>query len=206
VKDTGQGIKEEDKNKIFKRFSQANNNKIGHGLGLSISYELIKLMGGDIWFESEYGEGTTFFFKLHNDRKLGRKKTEYNNNIDELDLRGKTILIVEDIEFNTKLLVSYLEPTDVNIVTAVDGNDALIKYNENKNHLDLILMDIQLPIIDGKEVTQIIRTIDTTTPIIAQTAYAMKEEIDDIMEYGFDGLIKKPIRKDELLSVINKFI
>lgn len=208
VGDTGMGIKEEDKNKVFKRFGQPNSNKLGHGLGLSISYELIKLMDGEIWFESEFGVGTTFYFKLPNDRKLGRKKNENIeiDSIDNIDLRGKTILIVEDIEFNTKLLISYLEPTYVNIITAVDGNDALIKYNENKNHIDLILMDIQLPNIDGKEVTQIIRTIDTTTPIIAQTAYAMKEEIDDIMEYGFDGLIKKPIRKDELLLVISKFI
>ena len=208
VKDTGPGIKDEDKNKIFKRFEQSKENKkIGHGLGLSISCELIKLMGGELWLESKYGVGSTFYFKLPNNRKLGRKKIEFSNdNIDNLDLRGKTILIVEDIEFNTKLLISYLEPTYANIVTAIDGNDALIKYNENKKHLDLILMDIQLPHMDGKEVTQIIRTIDTKTPIIAQTAYAMKEEIDDIMEYGFDGLIKKPIRKDELLSIINKFI
>ena len=78
--------------------------------------------------------------------------------------------------------------------------------DENKNNLDLILMDIQLPNMDGKEVTQIIRTIDSTTPIIAQTAYAIKEEIDDIMEYGFDDLIKKPIRKEELLKIISKYI
>lgn len=209
VKDTGIGIKEEDKSKVFGRFEQAKNaNKIGHGLGIPISNELVKLMGGEMWFESEYGVGSTFYFKLLNDRKLGRKKTDINtvDNIDQIDLRGKTILIVEDIDFNTKLLTSYLEPTYANIIVAIDGNDALIKYNENKKNLDLILMDIQIPNMDGKEVTQIIRTIDTTTPIIAQTAYAMKEEIDDIMDCGFDGLIKKPIRKDELLTIISKYI
>ena len=213
VKDTGIGIKEEFKNKIFTRFEQEksvnNNSKMGYGLGLPISKELVRLMDGDMWFESEFGEGSTFYFKLPNNRKVGKKKNEHiddNFSGSDIDLRGKTILIVEDIDFNTKLLISYLEPTYANLITAVDGNDALIKYNENKNNLDLILMDIQLPNMDGKEVTQIIRTIDTTTPIIAQTAYAIKEEIDDIMEYGFDDLIKKPIRKEELLKMIYKYI
>lgn len=209
VKDTGIGIKDEDKYKVFTRFEQAKNgNRIGHGIGLPISNELVKLMGGEMWFESEFGIGSTFYFKLLNNRKLGRKKINLNliDNIDELDLREKTILIVEDIDFNIKLLTSYLEPTYANIIVAVDGNDALIKYNENKKNLDLILMDIQIPNMDGKEVTQIIRTIDTTTPIIAQTAYAMKEEVDNIMECGFDDLIKKPIRKDELLTIISKYI
>ena len=210
VKDTGIGINEEFKNKIFTRFEQANgiNNKMGYGLGLPISKELVKLMDGDMWFESEYGEGSTFYFKLPNNRKVGKKRNEIVNNLSDsdIDLRGKTILIVEDIDFNTKLLISYLESTYANIITAVDGNDALIKYNENRNNIDLILMDIQLPNMDGKEVTQIIRTIDTTTPIIAQTAYAIKEEIDDIMEYGFDDLIKKPIRKEELLKMVCKYI
>ncbi len=207
VKDSGIGIKEEDKNKIFERFEQVKStNKMGYGLGLAISNEIVKLMGGKLWFDSEYGEGSTFYFSLPNNRKLGRKKSIIIDNIDDVDLRGKTILIVEDIDFNTQLLISYLEPTCANIVTAIDGNDALIKYNENKNNLDIILMDIQIPNMDGKEVTQIIRTIDTTTPIIAQTAYAMKEEIDDIMECGFDDIIKKPIRREELLRVISKYI
>jgi len=209
VKDTGQGIQKEEIQKLFGRFSQSKDNKqnIGHGLGLSISKELVSLMGGEMWVESEYNSGSNFFFTLPNNRKIGRNKND-KDSYDDLntDFNNKTIFIVEDIEFNIKLLKSYLENTNSNIIIAVDGNDALIKYNENKNNIDLILMDIQLPEMNGTEVTKIIRTIDTDTPIIAQTAYAMRDEVDDIMAFGFDDLIKKPIRKEELLKIINKYI
>jgi signal transduction histidine kinase/CheY-like chemotaxis protein len=209
VKDTGQGINESEQNKLFDRFLQSKSNKgnLGHGLGLSISKELVNLMGGDIRVISEFGKGSEFYFTLPNNRKIGRTKNDRKNNNDyDTDFSNKTIFIVEDIEFNIKLLKSYLEETNSNIIVAEDGNDALIKYNENKNNIDLILMDIQLPEMNGTEVTKIIRTIDTNTPIIAQTAYAMRDEVDDIMSYGFDDLIKKPIRKEELLKIINKYI
>lgn len=207
VKDTGQGIKNNEQQKLFDRFLQSKDNKgnLGHGLGLSISKELVSLMGGNMWVNSEFGKGSSFHFTLPNNRRIGRKK---NSKIDiyDTDFSNKTILIVEDIEFNIKLLKSYLEDTNSKIIIAEDGNDALLKYNEYKNEIDLILMDIQLPEMNGTEVTKIIRTIDTDTPIIAQTAYAMRDEVDDIMSYGFDDLIKKPIRKEELLKIINKFI
>jgi len=207
VKDTGPGIKKDELNKLFGRFSQLNDKKghLGHGLGLSISRELVSLMGGKMWVESDYGKGSEFYFTLPNNRKIGRRKNE-DIDIYDSDFSNKTIFIVEDIEFNIKLLTSYLEETNSIIIIAEDGNEALIKYNENKNNIDLILMDIQLPEMNGTEVTKIIRTIDTDTPIIAQTAYAMRDEVDDIMSYGFDDLIKKPIRKEELIKIINKYI
>jgi len=208
VKDTGIGIKDKDKEKVFNRFEQIKqSSKIGYGLGLPICVQLIKMMGGEIWFDSEYGVGSTFYFKLLIDKKIENKKQNINiNTKTDINLSGKTILLAEDIDFNIKLLLSYLEQTNVNIILAVDGNDTLIKYNDNKNTIDLILMDIQMPFMEGTEVTQIIRTIDKTTPIIAQTAYAMKEEIDNILECGFNDIIKKPIRKDELLRLISKYI
>jgi signal transduction histidine kinase len=209
IKDTGKGIKEEDINKLFNRFSQATSNKgnIGHGLGLSISKELVTLMGGTLWVESEFGKGSNFYFTLPNNRKIGRRKNDINGYDDfNIDFENKTIFIVEDIEFNVKLLKSYLEDTKSKLIISEDGNDALIKYNENKNNIDIILMDIQLPEMNGTEVTKIIRTIDIETPIIAQTAYAMRDEVDEIMSYGFDDLIKKPIRKEELFKIINKYI
>jgi len=208
IKDTGTGIKNDELDNLFNRFLQAKTNKsnIGHGLGLSISKELTTIMGGDMWVESEYGKGSSFYFTLPNNRKIGRKKNDRLIDIYASDFSDKTIFIVEDIEFNIKLLKSYLEDTKATLIIAEDGNDALIKYNQNKNNINLILMDIQLPEMNGTEVTKIIRSIDVTTPIIAQTAYAMRDEIDDILSYGFDDLIKKPIRKEELIKIINKYI
>lgn len=211
IKDTGIGIKKEDQIKIFERYSQAkinNKNKtIGHGLGLAISKELVILMGGNIYMDSEYNKGTSFYFSIPNIKKINNiKKSNSNSDYYSSDFSDKKILIVEDIEFNIRLLESYLENTNATLIFAVDGNDAILKYNENKNDLDLILMDIQLPEINGTDVTKIIRTIDKETPIIAQTAYVMKDEISEIMDYGFNDIIKKPIKKEELLKMIYKYI
>ena len=207
VKDTGVGIKETDKDKIFERFERLKEKtKNGYGLGLSISQELSELMGGELYFDSEYGKGSSFYFKIPIGlikNSATEKNTSSNNSV---SLKDKTILLVEDVEFNAKLIISYLEPTHVNIITAVDGNDALIKYNENRDNIDLILMDIQIPEIDGKEVTSIIRSIDKTTPIIAQTAYAMNNEIEEILSHGFNDLIKKPIKKELLIEMVAKYI
>lgn len=212
VKDTGIGIKKEDFPKIFKRFEQLNTNKkIGHGLGLSISNELVKLMGGQLWFDSEFNNGTTFYFtiptkKIDEGKNKVVKILEDTNDELIIKLDNKTILIVEDIDFNVKLLISYLEETNANIIVAVDGNDALIKYNKNRDILDLILMDIQIPNMDGNEVTRIIRTTDKDIPIIAQTAYAMNNVVPDILKNGFNDLIRKPIEKNELFKKISKYI
>lgn len=203
VKDSGIGIKEEDKSKIFNRF-QKSHNKPGNGLGLCISKELSKLMNGDIWFESIYEKETTFYLKLPYEYTTTyvEKTKIIKENIP--DLSDKTVFIVEDILFNTTLLISYLEPTKANIITSDNGNDALIKFNDNKDHIDLILMDIQLPEMDGIEITGIIRTIDENVPIIAQTAYAMKDEIEKMMQSGFNDVIKKPIKREELFCAINR--
>jgi signal transduction histidine kinase len=211
VKDTGIGIKKEEQQKIFERYTQIKNIKqekiIGYGLGLSISKELVDLMGGELKLESEYNNGSYFYFELPYNKKkkiiknLDNQKETYN-----YDFTGKNILIVEDIDFNIKLLQSYLEDTNANIIIATDGNEAILKYNENKQILDIILMDIQLPEMDGTDVTKIIRTIDKETPIIAQTAYAMKDDIDTIMNYGFNDILNKPIKKDDLLKIIYMYL
>lgn len=210
VKDTGLGIKKEDYPKIFKRFERVDPTKsLGTGIGLSLSNEIVKLMGGELWFESEYNVGSTFYFKVSSKKgtvKLSKQKDTIKKSLSTITLNNKTILIVEDIDFNAKLLTSYLEETNANIIIAVDGNDALIKYNKNKDIIDLILMDIQIPNMDGNEVTRIIRTVDTEIPIIAQTAYAMIDEVPTILKNGYNDLINKPIVKEELFGVISKYI
>lgn len=211
VKDTGIGIKKEEQQKIFDRYTQIKNIKqekiIGYGLGLSISKELVDLMGGELKLESEYNNGSYFYFELpYNKKKKIIKNLDNQKEIYNYDFTGKNILIVEDIDFNIKLLQSYLEDTNANIIIATDGNEAILKYNENKQILDIILMDIQLPEMDGTDVTKIIRTIDKETPIIAQTAYAMKDDIDTIMNYGFNDILNKPIKKDDLLKIIYMYL
>lgn len=210
VKDTGIGIKDEDKDKLFKRYQRLKTkDKKGNGLGLYISKEISNLMGAEISFLSEYKKGSKFCINVPIGIKDKNKaKCEVKNNPDKIniDLKDKTILLVEDVEFNQQLLISYLESTNVNIILAVDGNDALIKYNEHRDNIDLILMDIHMPNMNGTEVTETIRSIDSTTPIIAQTAYAMTNDIEDILKYGFNDLIKKPIKQNNLLAVVDKYI
>jgi len=212
VKDTGVGISDDDQSKIFNRYIQAKQSNleskiIGHGLGLSISKELVKLMGGEIWVKSELDKGSTFFFTLPNHKRINNIKIPNKKIVSyDTDFTDKTILIVEDIDFNIKLLESYLEDTNATLIIATDGNDALLKYNDYKNKLSLILMDIQLPEMNGNDVTKIIRTIDKDTPIIAQTAYAMKGDYENLMSYGFNDIINKPIKKDDLLKIVSKYI
>lgn len=211
VKDTGIGIKNDEQQKIFDRYTQLKTNQrekiIGYGLGLSISKELVDLMGGELKLESEYNKGSFFYFELPYNKKR-KILNDTNNKVENYnyDFSGKNILIVEDIDFNIKLLQSYLEGTNANIIIATDGNEAIFKYNENQTNLDIILMDIQLPEMDGTDVTRIIRTQNKEIPIIAQTAYAMKNDIDVIMNYGFNDILNKPIKKDDLLKIIYKYL
>ena len=164
-------------------------------------------MGGKILMESEYNKGTTFMFTIPNNKKLNKVKIlKSDEEYYDSNFNGKKILIVEDIDFNIKLLESYLEDTNATLIIAKDGNDAIFKYNEYKNDLNIILMDIQLPEMNGTDVTKIIRTVDKETPIIAQTAYAMKDDIQGIMDCGFNDIINKPIKKEDLLRMIYKYI
>ncbi len=115
----------------------------------------------------------------------------------------KTILVAEDTEFNFYLIRAILVKTLVNIIWAKNGQEAINKYNENK--VDLILMDIRMPIKDGYEASTEIKKINASIPIIAQTAYGFEEHREKILSAGFDELILKPILPDLLLDIIDKF-
>ena len=215
VKDTGKGIPPEKKDVIFNRFHKIDDDKTrffrGAGLGLSISKSLVELLDGEIWLESEEDLGSVFYFKLPLKHLVNGTKTEFvqkkiTPSINKYDWEEKTILIAEDEENNYKFLVSSLKKTKAKILWAQNGKEVLEIFDKHKDVIDLILMDIKMPFIDGIEASKIIIQKKDTSKIIAQTAYSMLNEIEKIMAVGFVDFITKPIRVKDLLEMISKHI
>ncbi len=206
VTDTGAGIKPEILDRIFDSFQQGDvsvsRKHGGTGLGLSITQQLISLFGGEIQVSSRPGEGTRFYFELT--FRIGDKlPAEQSSDISaELCLlRGKRILLVEDNEFNRMVAVSILEQWNLVTDIAVNGREALQKLESGT--YDLILMDIQMPVMDGIEATiSIRRDLKLETPIIALTAHALKSEKEKYLRKGMNGYISKPFEPRTLLHAI----
>jgi len=210
VSDTGLGIPPNRIKNIFKRFTQTEEtsgpDSSGSGLGLSICKDLTTLLGGDISVKSVEGEGTVFFLTLPYDkikipmvRAAAKPPTPSRYNFSDY-----TIMIAEDTPYNYEYLYSILQKTGANVVWAKDGIDVLKMYTSSK--IDLILMDIQLPEINGYEATAQIRLSDKTIPIIAQTAYAMAEDKQKCMDSGCNEVLVKPIRMDDVLATVAKYL
>ncbi|MFC2104758.1 response regulator [Bacteroidota bacterium] len=209
VKDTGFGLSEEQQGQIFERFTKFENDKKklyrGAGLGLAICKNITKLLGGDIWIESEPNKGSIFYFSIPYIKKTEKEiKFERSAKEDHYDWSGKTILIAEDEESNYRFLEMALSKTNVNLLRANDGIEAMEKYQ--KNNINLILMDIKMPNMDGLEATRRIRKLDEEIPIIAQTAFAMENDERISIEAGCNDYIAKPIKKPKLLELINKYL
>ena len=209
VSDTGIGIHEEYQNKIFDRFYQVKNSLSeiheGTGLGLSISKAYIELMGGKIWIKSEPGKGTAFYFTVPYDKQVVHKPTIRENVLPDNFVfpERKKILIAEDVESNFKLLKYFLEGTNTEIIRAVNGQEAVDKCHSEKN-IDLILMDVKMPVMDGHTAVRLIRETLPDIPIIAQTAYA--DDREKAIECGCNGFISKPFDRKELLDTLKEFI
>jgi signal transduction histidine kinase/CheY-like chemotaxis protein len=209
VKDTGIGIDKKYKDLIFERFRQIDESKTrkygGTGLGLNICLNLVKMMGGDIWLESKSKEGTIFYFTVPFNPVIDYKQLDDPIfDINDYDWRGKKILIVEDMQTNYEYLYEIIKNTGCDLIHAENGKLALeyfVKYNP-----DIILMDIQMPIMNGIEAKERIRDLNPNAIIIAQTAYAMKNDKVDCLNMGFNGYVSKPINKIELFDLINKLL
>lgn len=212
VRDSGIGISKEQQQIIFDRFRQADDSATrqfgGTGLGLAISKKLVELMGGRIWVESKQNFGSTFYFTLPlilpDLGNLAKK--------DKLDFQGnhqvykdKTVLIVEDNEANFIYLHELIKPLGFKIIRAFNGKDA-VEYIEKKTTIHLILMDMQLPEMDGFEATKRIKLISPSIPVIAQTAYALADERARAIDAGCDYYLSKPISADALLYLINEVL
>lgn len=211
IKDTGQGIKKAQMAYIFDQFRQGDESYTrlhgGAGLGLTLAKNFIELMGGKIWLESRYGKGSTFFFTLP--LVVEPQPTIKEADIDifnlTFDWSDKTILIAEDEEVNFLYLQHLLSPTNINIKWAKNGQKAIDFYNQDPN-INLILMDIKMPVVNGLEATKIIKSKNNLLPIIAQTAYAHGHNREDFINAGCDEFIPKPINSKLFIALLQKFL
>jgi PAS domain S-box-containing protein len=207
VEDTGVGIKKESQNIIFDRFMQAemdkNRNYGGTGLGLTISKNIVEKLGGKIGFTSEYGKGSCFYFTIP--YKASSQHTIIEREEVPTDiLSGKKILIAEDEDTNYIVLSSILEKYKVECIRAMDGIEA-IKAVQEMEDIDLILMDIRMPRLNGIEATIEITRI-SKIPVIMQTAYAFDKDINQALEAGAKDFVAKPISASKLITKMIKYL
>jgi hypothetical protein len=208
VSDTGIGIPFNRQEAIFKRFVQADieDSKAyqGAGLGLSIAKAYVEMLGGKIRVESEVGKGSTFYFTIPDAEvvKTIQKDVEISND-KEKNIKKLTILIVEDDTPSSLYLSELLQKQNHQVLIASDGIEAVETYRNTPN-IDLILMDIRLPNIDGYMATSMIREFDKNVVIIAQTAHALHGDRERALEAGCNDYIAKPINVKELFFLIEK--
>jgi CheY-like chemotaxis protein len=210
VKDTGIGIPEDHIDYIFERFIKVEDKtKLygGTGLGLTITKTLVNLMGGEIWVESVVDQGSTFYFTLPFEASYKEiKDIGLKDKIpDKFEWTDKVILIAEDEESNYSLLEHILKKTKVLLLWAKNGKEAVDMCRSNKN-INIVLMDIKMPEMDGYTATRLIKKIRKDMPVIAITAYAAEGEKEESSKAGCDEYMAKPIKVDELLQLIDKYI
>jgi signal transduction histidine kinase/ActR/RegA family two-component response regulator len=208
IKDSGIGIPKDRKDAIFNRFEQADiEDKEAHqgsGLGLTISKSYVEMLGGKIWVESEENKGSTFFFTILFDTPKCETESKQTMPIQAKSIVKKlNLLIVEDDSVSSYYLTTILKDKAENIQIAKDGLEA-VEVCKNNPKLDLILMDVKLPGIDGLEATRRIRAFNKKVKIIAQTAHAIEGDKEKAIKAGCDDYISKPISKDNLFKHIEK--
>lgn len=213
VKDTGSGIAPEKQKIIFERFRQADDSFTrthnGNGLGLAICKNLTDIMGGRIWLASEPGAGSCFSFTLPYVKKDEtpsqkiKRLAVYTADV-HYSWPGKTVLIVEDTPTVQFYLKRILEIANIKCLIAANGEEAIELCSSNQ-HIDLVLMDIQMPVMNGFDATRQLKELDPYLPIIAQTAYAFTTEMEKIASCGCDDCIVKPIKKDILMAKLVKY-
>lgn len=212
VKDTGVGIESSQHELVFKRFRQLDYSSTkkygGTGLGLSIIKGLIDLLEGTITLDSAPGKGSEFRFRLPSAVvKVEQEKVVNSVSISKhYDWSDKTFLVVEDERTNYNLLMIMLRPSKVKLVWVRDGQEAIDFIKQNQEVINLILMDIRLPNVNGYDATVAIKKMNKTIPVIAQTAYAMDVEVQKALQAGCDAYITKPIDRGQLLQSIAKLI
>jgi CheY-like chemotaxis protein len=208
VIDSGTGIPEEDQNKIFDRFikfNYLNKNSEGTGIGLSIVEKLVHLLNGTIWVKSKWGEGSTFFFTIPFDKATTTHipiEKKISIPLVSEEFSQKSILIVEDDEINALLLKEIVKQHFIAYDHVSNGEQALAFLKVNPT-VDIVLLDMNMPIMNGYEAARAIKQAFPSITIIAQTANAVLGDREKALEAGCDEYIAKPIDPTQLLALIN---
>jgi CheY-like chemotaxis protein len=211
VSDTGIGLDKSKFKTLFDPFEQADQNITrkygGTGLGLSISQSIIKLMGGEISVESEEGRGSTFSFAIWLKQEENQAVEAPGSAENAAFLKGKRILLVDDVEINRMIVVEMLFDAEVLVDEAEDGRDALEIFRKSgPGYYDVILMDIQMPYMDGYATCSAIRALErsdaASIPVIAMTANAFKDDVDRAFACGMNAHVSKPVEYTALLDAL----
>ena len=213
VKDTGIGMSEEFQKRLFQAFEREKNTTVsgveGTGLGLSIARNLAELMGGSLHFTSKENEGSEFVFSFR--ARIAEPEQEIMATEEKTDLTGKRILLVEDNGLNREIVRTLLEDEGILIEEAENGEIAVQKVSQSvPGYYDLILMDIQMPVMDGYEATRQIRKLDerrlAEIPVAAMTANAFEEDRQKAEKAGMNGYLAKPVNRKEMLEEIERIL
>jgi PAS domain S-box-containing protein len=209
IKDTGIGLPSDKLGIIFERFRQAEESTTkeygGTGLGLTISRKLIELLGGTIWVESELHVGSTFYFTLPYKIAKGSDKLKpFIRLSDKQDWSGKAIVVAEDENSNFEFFKATLSRTNATVFRAHNGIEAVELCMKEK--IDLVLMDIRMPEMNGYEATELIKAHAPELPVVSLTAYAMPDDRDKSLLAGCDDHISKPIKPNELIEKISRYL
>jgi len=210
ISDTGIGMDNSTKENIFTEFSQGDQSFVrkygGSGLGLSITKTLVELMGGRIAIQSIFGKGTSVLINIPYTAIQDTEQPGLEEEVQSIsDLTGRSVLLVEDNKFNSMLASMILKKSGIQIHTAFNGKEALDKLANVE--VDVILMDIQMPEMDGVTATSLVRSeLKLKTPIIALTAHALREEKEIYLRAGMDDFLSKPFTENELLMILSKWI
>ncbi len=214
VKDSGIGLTPEQITRLFQPFSQADNSTTreygGTGLGLVISKEIVAMMDGRIWVESQIGTGSSFIFEVNLDEIGPKCDLPFHLNLesDTLEQRVKalnaTILLAEDSKTNQYVIIGMLDESNIHVDVADNGQEAIEMFRAKK--YDLILMDLQMPLMNGYEACKIIRELDATVPILALSADVMQEDINKAIAVGMNAHLCKPLELHVLYSALLQYI
>ncbi|MBO8158242.1 response regulator [Thermosyntropha sp.] len=211
VCDTGRGLKAEDVEQLFKPFVRINDygeENTGTGLGLAITKELVEIMGGSIWYEPNGEKGSIFAFSIPLKKAKNSIKNDFESNDESLEnnktcAKGKKVLLVEDIAVNRKLISYMLKDLGYEVITAENGQKCLEVLKTEVP--DVILMDMQMPVMDGYKAASIIReTGNIYIPLVALTAYAMEGDVEKCRQAGCDYYLSKPFTQEQLKNVLDE--